>query len=321
MGCQKLIYQTTEPLLKVVYRAEEADKKSVQRFLSRDPITYSWQSPYATFNNNPIYYADPSGAEGEPVDQETANSGGGEVGDTYTDINGSVFEKNDLGWIPQNQGNGGVPNPAPVDNTYAYIDKYMGGGKNHDSGKSLLDMLRDLENMMKGGLHIWGSGNYATNFAPKVHNKNTPEFDFSEFQEATNTYFDAVERGNALKTTQGKDAYEATKKKVKELEAALQNGNAEEIQAKTIELQQQIHKQDLPPLDYATKQQFFPSQAGLPEGEYGPITMDGQRVFIIINGVGDTTYTRSWGRNTWKDLNPASIQGDSIKGAYKPFKK
>jgi hypothetical protein len=34
MGCQKLTYQTTEPLLKVVYRAEEADKKSVQRFLS-----------------------------------------------------------------------------------------------------------------------------------------------------------------------------------------------------------------------------------------------------------------------------------------------
>lgn len=31
-----------------------------------DPMTYPWQSPYACFNNNPIYFADPSGLEGEP---------------------------------------------------------------------------------------------------------------------------------------------------------------------------------------------------------------------------------------------------------------
>jgi RHS repeat-associated protein len=30
-----------------------------------DPITYPWQSPYATFNNNPIYFADPRGLKGE----------------------------------------------------------------------------------------------------------------------------------------------------------------------------------------------------------------------------------------------------------------
>jgi hypothetical protein len=32
----------------------------------RDPISYEWQSPYAAFNNNPIYFADPLGLEGEP---------------------------------------------------------------------------------------------------------------------------------------------------------------------------------------------------------------------------------------------------------------
>jgi hypothetical protein len=30
-----------------------------------DPISYEWQSPYATFNNNPIFFCDPFGLEGE----------------------------------------------------------------------------------------------------------------------------------------------------------------------------------------------------------------------------------------------------------------
>ena len=30
-----------------------------------DPVTYAWQSPYTVFNNNPIFFNDPSGAEGE----------------------------------------------------------------------------------------------------------------------------------------------------------------------------------------------------------------------------------------------------------------
>ncbi|PCI97018.1 MAG: hypothetical protein COB15_08615 [Flavobacteriales bacterium] len=35
------------------------------RFHSMDPVNYPWQSDYAAFNNNPIYFADPSGAEGK----------------------------------------------------------------------------------------------------------------------------------------------------------------------------------------------------------------------------------------------------------------
>lgn len=48
-----------------------------------DPITFAWQSPYVCFNNNPIYYSDPSGATGE----ETIKKGDsfvGEDGKTYT---------------------------------------------------------------------------------------------------------------------------------------------------------------------------------------------------------------------------------------------
>jgi N-acetylmuramoyl-L-alanine amidase len=47
----------------------------------RDPITYPWQSPYATFNNNPIYYADPSGLEG---DGDGNKGSGGKSGETIT---------------------------------------------------------------------------------------------------------------------------------------------------------------------------------------------------------------------------------------------
>jgi hypothetical protein len=41
-----------------------------------DPITYPWQSAYAAFNNNPIYYSDPSGLEGEGGD-DTKKGGEG----------------------------------------------------------------------------------------------------------------------------------------------------------------------------------------------------------------------------------------------------
>jgi RHS repeat-associated protein len=39
-----------------------------------DPITYPWQSSYAAFNNNPIYFTDPLGLEGDPP---TGGGGGG----------------------------------------------------------------------------------------------------------------------------------------------------------------------------------------------------------------------------------------------------
>ena len=48
------------------YTAEywEYDSRLIRRW-NRDPITKPWESPYACFDGNPIYFADPSGAEGE----------------------------------------------------------------------------------------------------------------------------------------------------------------------------------------------------------------------------------------------------------------
>lgn len=48
------------------YTAEywEYDSRLGRRW-NVDPVVYAFQSPYATFNNNPIYFNDPTGLEGE----------------------------------------------------------------------------------------------------------------------------------------------------------------------------------------------------------------------------------------------------------------
>lgn len=50
-----------------------------------DPVFYHWQSPYAAFNNNPIYFADPSGLEGEDVS-------GDKKGEVLKDEKGNVLK-------------------------------------------------------------------------------------------------------------------------------------------------------------------------------------------------------------------------------------
>ncbi len=47
------------------------DPRLARRF-NNDPITYPWQSTYAAFNNNPIYYSDPLGLEGEPKNDKVS---------------------------------------------------------------------------------------------------------------------------------------------------------------------------------------------------------------------------------------------------------
>jgi len=40
------------------------DSRLGRRF-ENNPLAYDWQSPYATFDNNPIFFADPNGIEPE----------------------------------------------------------------------------------------------------------------------------------------------------------------------------------------------------------------------------------------------------------------
>lgn len=52
-------------LIEGLYGAEfwEYDSRTGKRW-NPDPITYAWQSTYSTFNNNPIFFADPTGQSG-----------------------------------------------------------------------------------------------------------------------------------------------------------------------------------------------------------------------------------------------------------------
>nr|MBA3986180.1 hypothetical protein [Flavobacteriales bacterium] len=92
MGCQKLTYHVENPPLKVVYRAEESDKNTAQRFLSVDPLAHEFphQSPYAAMNNNPIYFIDPDGRAAVPPDDHYINNDGS-ISSVQTDDNFDRF--------------------------------------------------------------------------------------------------------------------------------------------------------------------------------------------------------------------------------------
>ena len=55
-----------------------------------DPIIHPWQSPFATFNNNPIYFADPRGLQGEETNNPPKDPKDGQTWNT-TDKNGVTW--------------------------------------------------------------------------------------------------------------------------------------------------------------------------------------------------------------------------------------
>ena len=61
----------------------EYDSRTGKRW-NREPFVKHWESPYATFSNNPIFYSDPSGAQSEGSDDKDKKSGNNipKVGDT-----------------------------------------------------------------------------------------------------------------------------------------------------------------------------------------------------------------------------------------------
>lgn len=61
-----------------------------------DPVVYAWQSSYAAFNNNPVYFADPSGAIAQG---EKTNGGDGTVNNSGK---GTVFSQDKNGNITGN---------------------------------------------------------------------------------------------------------------------------------------------------------------------------------------------------------------------------
>lgn len=70
MGCLRIdILEESKSPLKVVHRSSDVKQKSVQRFISVDPMADlmpSW-SPYSYTFNNPLNYTDPTGAIPYPI--------------------------------------------------------------------------------------------------------------------------------------------------------------------------------------------------------------------------------------------------------------
>ncbi|MDP1803208.1 MAG: AHH domain-containing protein [Bacteroidota bacterium] len=78
----------------------EYDSRIGRRW-NTDPIVYEWQSPYSTFNDNPIYFADPDGLYGDPpstITKATKTASQLGKGTTALDIQFKAIE-NSLGTV------------------------------------------------------------------------------------------------------------------------------------------------------------------------------------------------------------------------------
>jgi hypothetical protein len=141
------------------YTAEywEYDSRIGRRW-NTDPIVKPFESPYATFRNNPIYFADPSGLDGEPVNKTDA---AGQKGETA--VNGGV--KN---------GDGSITGGNPVclgcgdkgEDTYG-IPSQPGDLTNPSSGTSAPTTLPSVT-----------TTNNTINNAPRMQYDNTSYYKF-----------------------------------------------------------------------------------------------------------------------------------------------
>ena len=68
------------------------DSRTLRRW-EMDPMGYDWQSPYATFNGNPIYFSDPDGLYGDPPGVATRKVTPKTLTKTYGQIVAEVLEK------------------------------------------------------------------------------------------------------------------------------------------------------------------------------------------------------------------------------------
>src|SRR5690606_2019015 len=64
---------------------------AIGRWTVQDPVIHHEFSPYSTFDNNPVYWADPSGADAVPVSvMDLFNAAEGDI-TTFTFVNGSLI--------------------------------------------------------------------------------------------------------------------------------------------------------------------------------------------------------------------------------------
>ncbi len=80
---------------------------AIGRFIAIDPVTHFSMSTYTAFDNNPVFWSDPSGADGDDYDYELdrdfdrdnePDRRGDFIGDTEWDDNGDAFVWNGDSW-------------------------------------------------------------------------------------------------------------------------------------------------------------------------------------------------------------------------------
>ncbi|MDO8999659.1 MAG: hypothetical protein Q7W45_07840 [Bacteroidota bacterium] len=74
------------------------DSRTGRRF-ENDPLVYEWQSPYACFNNNPIYFADPQGLEGTSNKGTGDKKGDGTKADNHKQVKKNQRKAKRLAWF------------------------------------------------------------------------------------------------------------------------------------------------------------------------------------------------------------------------------
>lgn len=144
------------------YTAEywEYDSRTLRRW-NIDPVTYPWQSPYACFNNNPIYFADPSGLEGEGEgdgDKDKAKDAPKGSGKTKDD---PIYNKGDITSHDQDLNEVVI---TPQDNTSVAQPNVNNNQSSTNSGsyqptaiESVANKLRMFDNFIENS---WGDGGY-----------------------------------------------------------------------------------------------------------------------------------------------------------------
>jgi len=124
-----------------------------------DPVRYAWQSSYAAFNNNPIYFSDPLGLEGTDPPKGYKDNGKGTATKTNTDgTTWTMKQGADGNWTGTGGDMGTLPEVtvgAEAPKTVDYSNYSIKGLENKINGLSSNPIYRYMQ---LNNIHSFGSG-------------------------------------------------------------------------------------------------------------------------------------------------------------------
>lgn len=162
-------------IIEGLYGAEywEYDSRTGRRW-NVDPVVHASISGYACFLGNPIYFADPSGAEGEP-------NGGGTTGKPKGGDDVILQSKPEIGEVVCTPKGWLMRVLVKIGVKIANIGEKLAvlGRKTGNIGEKLGNLLNKIEDKMPK-LHIWGDESSSEFSLGKKTKKNVSNFDNAE---------------------------------------------------------------------------------------------------------------------------------------------